>query len=182
MAGHLAELPDFISIDGADGGTTGGDAYMMRAVGAPLQESLPQLDALLKRYHLRDDVLIFASGQLSVPEKAAWAFAAGADMIGISRGFMIAMGCIQAQKCDTNKCPSGIATRDHSWRPNKKSNLPQLKSESVALYAHTLEQDLLKIAKVCGVPCYSSLTPHHVQVVEPPNFRTEIPFRYTSAS
>lgn len=152
--------PDFITIDGAEGGSALAPYYMLENAGLPISQSLPMLHKALVSNELREQICIFASGKLSSPEAAAWAFSAGADMIGVARGFMMAMGCIQAMKCISDRCPSGISSTNSK---HSKAIRPELKSESVARYAKGLEKDLLNIAAACGVDCYTKLTSKHIE-------------------
>jgi glutamate synthase (ferredoxin) len=104
--------PDWITVDGGEGGS--GATYQERAdsVGLPLRSALVVLDDGLRRAGVRGRVRLIASGKLFSADRAAIALALGADLVNVARGFMIAVGCIQAQKCHTNQCPAGVATTD----------------------------------------------------------------------
>ena len=104
--------PDFITIDGGEGGSGATYQEMADSMGLPIKSGLIYLDNALRVYGVRDRVKIFASGKLFSPDKIAIAMAMGADLINIARGMMISVGCIGAAKCHTNHCPVGVATTD----------------------------------------------------------------------
>ena len=97
---------------------------------------------------LTDDVTFIGAGKLGIPENAIVAFALGADMVNVGREAMLAIGCIQAQKCHTDHCPVGIATQN----PRYVRGLdPTLKSVRLANYVKTMRRDLLKVSEAVGV-------------------------------
>ena len=96
----LEYAPDFITIDSADGGTGAAPQSLMDYVGLPLRRSLPLVVDKLNEYHLRERVKVIASGKMINPAEAAWALCVGADFIVSARGFMFALGCIQALQCN----------------------------------------------------------------------------------
>ena len=102
----------FISIDSSDGGTGAAPQPLFDYVGLPLKESLPLTIDLLEQYGLRDRVKVICAGKMITPSGVAWAKAIGADMVVSARGFMFALGCIQALQCNKNTCPTGITTHD----------------------------------------------------------------------
>ena len=101
--------PDFITVDGADGGTGAAPLPLIDDMGLPLRESLPMLVNKLIEHGLRDRVKVIASGKLITPADVAWALCMGTDFVVSARGFMFALGCIQALQCNRNTCPIGIA-------------------------------------------------------------------------
>lgn len=111
----LEHAPDFITLDGAEGGTGAAPMSLIDYMGLPIAESLPVLVDTLVKYGLRDRIKIIASGKLSTPWMVVWALCVGADFVNSSRGFMFAMGCIQALKCNKNTCPTGITTHNPSF-------------------------------------------------------------------
>jgi glutamate synthase domain-containing protein 2 len=140
--------PDFITIDSADGGTGAAPASLIDYMGLPLKESLPLVADILTRHGLRERIRIIASGKLTNPGQVAWALCAGADLVVSARGFMLALGCIQALQCNKNTCPTGITTHD----PRLQRGLVVYdKAERVALYAQTLMKEVETIAHSCGV-------------------------------
>lgn len=105
-------LPDFITVDGGEGGTGAAPVEFTDFIGTPLNESLAFVHNCLVGVDLRDDIRIIASGKISHGFGMAKAVALGADMFNVAREMMFAMGCIQSRSCNTNKCPTGIATQD----------------------------------------------------------------------
>jgi hypothetical protein len=97
---------------------------------------------------LTDEVTFLGSGKLGLPDNALVAMALGADMVNVAREAMLAVGCIQAQRCHTDRCPTGVATQD-PWLSHGLD--PTLKSVRAANYVKTLRRDLLKVAEAVGV-------------------------------
>ncbi len=104
--------PDFIVVDGAEGGTGAAPLEFTDHVGAPLQEGLRLVHNTLVGVNLRDRIKIGASGKIVSAFDIARAMAIGADWCNSARGFMFALGCIQAQSCHTGQCPTGVTTQD----------------------------------------------------------------------
>jgi len=154
--------PDFITVDGAEGGTGAAPMALIDDVGLPLRESLPLLIDKLQQYGLRDRTRVIASGKLVNPAAVAWALCMGADFINTARGFMFALGCIQALQCNRNTCPTGITTHN----PKLQKGLdPDDKAERVAHYAQNLVYEVGLIAHACGVRSPRDLRRHHARVV-----------------
>ncbi|GAB6264457.1 FMN-binding glutamate synthase family protein [Photobacterium sp. CCB-ST2H9] len=155
--------PDFITIDGADGGTGAAPQPLMDSVGLPLKESLPWLVNLLERHGLRERIRIIASGKLIVPSRVAWAIALGADFVVSARGHMFALGCIQAMQCNKNTCPTGVTTH----HPKLMQGLDVAdKTQRVANYNRYIHYGIGLIAHSCGVKNIRSLNRGHVRVVQ----------------
>ncbi len=155
--------PDFITVDSADGGTGAAPMALIDDVGLPLRESLPLLVDTLSRHGLRDRVRVIASGKLITPTDVAWALCLGADFVATARGFMFALGCIQALQCNKNTCPTGITTHD----PKLQKGLhPPTKAERVANYARTMVHEVGLIAHACGVRSPRELRRFHARVVQ----------------
>lgn len=104
--------PDFITLDGAEGGTGAAPMEFIDYIGMPVADALVFVTTLLKKHGLRDDIKILASGKIITAFDIAKAMAFGADACYSARGMMFALGCIQALQCDSGKCPVGIATQD----------------------------------------------------------------------
>ncbi len=104
--------PDFIVVDGKEGGTGAAPLEFSNHVGMPLVEGLTFAHNTLRGAGIRDRIRIGASGKLVTSFAMARTFAQGADWVNSARGFMFAVGCIQAQACHTNHCPTGVATQD----------------------------------------------------------------------
>ncbi len=156
--------PDFISLDGGDGGTGAAPMPLMDNMGLTIRESLPTVDDLLRAAGLRERVALIASGKLVTPAEVAWAFCAGADFVNSARGFMFALGCIQALKCNKNTCPTGVTTHDRRLQQGLN---PESKSVKVRNYCDTLRHEVEMIAHSCGVDHPRDLTRDHVMIVQP---------------
>ena len=110
-------LPDFIVVDGSEGGTGAAPAEFIDHVGVPMQEALMLVHNTLVGLELRERVKIGAAGKITSAFDLARTMALGADWCNAGRGFMFSLGCIQAQTCHNDKCPTGVATQDPSrWR------------------------------------------------------------------
>ena len=151
--------PDFITVDGGEGGTGASYQDLSDSVGLPIKSALPILDRTLKKYGVRDQVKIIASGKLFTPDRIAIALAMGADLVNIARGFMISVGCIQTLKCHANICPVGVATTD----PNlQKALVVKEKKHRVANYVTTLRQGLFRLAAAAGLESPVQFEPKHI--------------------
>ncbi len=140
--------PDFISVDGGEGGTGAAPMSLMDCVGLPIQESLPLVVDKLVEHGLRDRIKVIASGKLVTPADVAWALCVGADFACAARGFMFALGCIQAMQCNKNTCPTGITTHN----PRLQRGLdPRDKAIRVKNYVDNLVREVGLIAHSCGV-------------------------------
>ena len=157
-------LPDFITIDGGDGGTGASPMPLMDNVGLPLREALTLAVDALRRNGLREHIRVIASGKLVTPSGVALALATGADFVVSARGFMFALGCIQAMKCNKNTCPTGITTHN----PRLQQGLDPIdKADRVAQYVSNICEDVQTIAHSCGVPNPQDLMRQHVRIVQP---------------
>lgn len=159
-----ASAPDFITLDGGEGGTGASPMPLIDLVGMSIREALPRLVDLRDEYGLHDRIRIVASGKLVNPGDVAWAIAAGADFITSARGFMFSLGCIQALKCNKNTCPTGITTHDPRFQ---KGLVVEDKVERVANYAKNIVKEVETIAHSVGVPEPRMMRRHHVRIVQP---------------
>jgi len=157
-----ASAPDFITIDGADGGTGAAPQPLMDYVGLPLKESLPLVLNRLQQAGLREHIKVICSGKLIVPSTVAWALAMGADFITSARGFMFSLGCIQAMQCNKDTCPTGITTHNPRLQ---RGLVPEVKAHRVANYHRYISYGVGLIAHSCGVTQPRQLQRHHVRVV-----------------
>lgn len=154
--------PDFIVIDSADGGTAAAPMALVDNMGLPLHESLPLLVNELTRYDLRDRIKVVASGKLINPADVAWALCLGADFVTSARGFMFAIGCVQALKCNKNTCPTGITTHDQRLQGGLD---PASKAVRVLNFVRRMHLEVDTIAKACGAKEARQLKRHHARVV-----------------
>ena len=159
----LESAPDFITIDGGDGGTGAAPMPLMDLVGLTVREALPIVSDLLHERGLRERIRVITSGKLVNPGDVAWALATGADFVTSARGFMFSLGCIQALKCNKNTCPTGITTHDPRFQ---KGLVPREKYKNVASYAKSVINEVEMIAHSCGVPEPRQLRRHHVRLVQ----------------
>ncbi len=158
-----ASAPDYMTLDGGDGGTGAAPMPLMDNMGLTIRESLPAMDDLLREAGLRDRIRIIASGKLITPAEVAWAFCAGADFVNSGRGFMFALGCIQALKCNENTCPTGITTHDKRLQRGLD---PTNKAVRVMNYCKNMRKEVEMIAHSCGVDHPRDLTRDHVMIVQ----------------
>ncbi|PJE31133.1 Glutamate synthase [NADPH] large chain [Pseudooceanicola marinus] len=154
--------PDFITVDGGEGGTGAAPMPLMDLVGMPLREALLRMTDMRDRFGLHDRIRIIASGKLVNPADVAFAICAGADFVVSARGFMFSMGCIQALKCNKNTCPTGITTHD----PHLQRGLVvQKKYKGVANYARGIVGEVEMIAHSVGVAEPRQMRRRHVRMV-----------------
>ncbi|MBE9533213.1 MAG: FMN-binding glutamate synthase family protein [Proteobacteria bacterium] len=159
----IDSAPDFITIDGAEGGTGAAPMPLIDSVGMSLRESLPLLVDKLKQYGLRDRVKVIASGKLVTPAAVAWALCVGTDFIVSARGFMFSLGCIQALQCNKNTCPTGITTHDPKFQ---RGLHPESKALRVESYINNMVKEIGMIAHSCGVKNPRSLDRTHARIVQ----------------
>jgi glutamate synthase domain-containing protein 2 len=155
--------PDFITVDGGEGGTGAAPPSFADHVSLPWVYGFADLYKLFKENGLAERIVFIGSGKLGFPAKAAMAFAMGVDCINVAREAMMSIGCIQAQICHTNRCPSGIATQS-KWKQNG-INVP-LKSERLAQYFKTFKKELVEITHAAGYehPCQFKMSDIEVNV------------------
>ncbi|TBN17839.1 FMN-binding glutamate synthase family protein [Hyunsoonleella pacifica] len=144
--------PDFITIDGGEGGTGAAPPSFADHVSLPWVYGFADIYRLFKSKGLTERVVFIGSGKLGFPAKAAMAFAMGVDCINVAREAMLSIGCIQAQICHTNRCPTGIATQS-KWLQNGIDT--SLKSVRLAQYFKTFRKELIEITHAAGYehPC-----------------------------
>lgn len=155
--------PDFITIDGGEGGTGAAPMPLMDLVGMPLREALMRMVDLRDRHGLKDRIRIIASGKLVNPGDVAMALCAGADFVTSARGFMFSLGCIQALKCNRNTCPTGITTHDPYLQ---RGLVVEDKYRKVANYARSVIKEVETIAHSVGVAEPRLMRRRHVRIVQ----------------
>lgn len=179
VIGHTAEIeeiaktlkdqpgrgPDYIVIDGGDGGTGAAPHVLSSYAGLPMKQAVAVADWAFKSQGIRDKIVIFASGKISTPIDIAVAMALGADAVYMARGFMLSLGCIQALECHTNACPTGIATQNKSL---ERALDIQAAAKRVATYADVLYKETQMLAESCGYDHPNEITPDDIMVVTSP--------------
>ncbi len=152
-------LPDFITVDGGEGGTGAAPLEFTNHIGAPLTESLIFVHNALRGYSLRDQICIISSGKISSGFDIVKRLAIGADICSSARAMMMALGCIQALKCNTHHCPVGVATQD----PKLVAGLAVFdKSERVANYHRATVFSVSEIIGAMGISRPGDLKPWHI--------------------
>lgn len=154
--------PDFITVDGGDGGSGAAPAVLADHVGLPLPEALPMMVDRLLEAGLKERIAVIASGKMVTSAHAAWALCVGADFITTARGFMFALGCIQSLQCHLDTCPTGITT--HNRRLQKGLVVPS-KVRRVATYAENINKEIDMIAHSCGLANARQFRREHARVV-----------------
>lgn len=139
---------DFITIDGGDGGTGAAPLAFADHVSYPLHTALPLVQKIFHHAGLAENITWIASGRTGLPDTALMAFAAGADMVNVAREAMLSIGCIQAQRCHTGQCPTGVATQN-KWL--MRGIDPTDKSARAANYITALRRDLLNLSDALAV-------------------------------
>ena len=155
--------PDFISVDGGEGGTGAAPPSFADHVSLPWVYGFSDLYRMFQKKGLTERIVFIGSGKLGFPAKAAMAFSMGVDCINVAREAMMSIGCIQAQICHTNRCPSGVATQS-KWLQNG-IDIP-LKSERLAQYFKTFRKEFVEITHAAGYehPCQFKMSDIEVNV------------------
>jgi glutamate synthase domain-containing protein 2 len=159
----IESAPDFSTVDSGDGGTGAAPMSLMDSVGLPIRESLPLVVDMINRHDLDARIHVIASGKLITPMEAAWALCVGADFINSARGFMFALGCIQALQCNKNTCPTGVTTHDKRLQ---RGLVPEDKAERVRQYSENMRKEIGIIAHSCGVTEPRKLKRFHCRIVQ----------------
>jgi len=154
---------DFVTIDGGEGGTGAGPLVFTDHVALPFKVGFSRVLKIFTAHGLHQRIVFAGSGKLGFPEASVFAFALGADLLNVGREAMIAIGCIQAQRCHTNHCPTGVATQ-HPWLVRGVD--PTLKAARLANYILTLRKDLLSLSHACGAPHPSLITADQLELLD----------------
>jgi glutamate synthase domain-containing protein 2 len=155
--------PDFLAIDGGEGGSGAAPQALADHMALPIAEALPRVVDALIESGLRDRIRVVAAGKLVTSSSAAWALCCGADFVNTARGFMFALGCIQAMRCHQNTCPTGITTHNKRLQ---RGLVVEEKYVRVANYAKTMNREIDMIAHSCGLRHARELRREHVRIVE----------------
>jgi len=167
--------PDFLVIDGGEGGSGAAPQALADHMGLSIEEALPRVvDALLET-GLRQRVRVVASGKLVTSAKAAWALCVGADFVNSARGFMFSLGCIQALRCHQNTCPTGVTTHNPRLQ---RGLVVEEKYLRVANYAMGMNKEIDMIAHSCGCRHARDLKREHVRIVQTAGHSTALNMLY----
>ncbi len=159
-------FPDYISVDGSEGGTGAAPKAFMDNVGVPLYPALHNMQNILVEEGVRDKLKLMAAGKLINAGKMLVAMSLGADACYTARGFMLALGCIQALQCGNNTCPVGITTHDPMLQ---KGLVPDEKAVRVKNYIENLEHDFIELLTATGCESPRGLTSENLYVPEGTN-------------
>jgi glutamate synthase domain-containing protein 2 len=154
---------DFVTVDGGEGGTGASPLIFTDAVSLPFRLGFSRVYSTFAERRLHEDVTFIGAGKLGLPDNAVVAFGLGVDMVNVAREAMLAVGCIQAQRCHTGRCPTGVATQD-KWLSRGLD--PASKASRVANYVKTLRRDLLKVSESCGVEHPALIGPDSVEILD----------------
>ncbi len=152
-------LPDFITVDGGEGGTGAAPTEMTNSVGTPLRDALIFVNSALIGIGLRDKIRIIASGKMFSAFHILRAIALGADTVNAARAFMMSLGCIQSRTCNSDKCPTGIATQNPS---RNKALVVSDKSQRVANFHRETVTNLVELVGAAGLESIEDLEPIHI--------------------
>jgi len=162
--------PDFVTVDGGEGGTGAAPTEMTNSVGTPLKDALIFVNQALIGIGLRDQVRIIASGKILSAFHLLRAVALGADTVNSARGMMMALGCIQARSCNTDQCPTGIATQNPA---RSKGLVVSDKATRVANFHKSTIENLVELLGAAGLHSLQQLEPKHInRRVEGTNIKT----------
>ncbi len=154
---------DFVNVDGGEGGTGAAPMIFADSVAYPFRVGFAHVYRRFARAGIADDVTFVGAGKLGIPENAVVAFALGADLVAVGREAMLAIGCIQAQKCHTDHCPVGVATQN----PRYVRGLdPTLKSVRLANYVKTMRRDLVRVSEAIGVAHPALITTDDIDLLD----------------
>jgi glutamate synthase domain-containing protein 2 len=160
----LGCAPDFLCVDGGEGGSGAAPQALADHMALSIQEALPRVVDSLIENGLRERIKVIASGKLITPAKVAWALACGADLINSARGYMFSLGCIQALRCHQNSCPTGITTHNPKLQ---RGLVVEDKAERVAVYTKNMNKEVEMIAHACGLKHPRQFRREHVRIVQP---------------
>jgi glutamate synthase domain-containing protein 2 len=153
---------DFVTVDGGEGGTGASPRIFADSIALPFRMAFARVYGTFAAAGLTDDVSFIGSGKLGLTDNAVVAFALGADMLNVAREAMMAIGCIQSQKCHTDRCPTGVATQD-PWLAHGLD--PASKAVRCAQYVRTLRKELVKVSEAVGVAHPGLITPDDVDIL-----------------
>jgi glutamate synthase (ferredoxin) len=153
--------PDFITIDGGEGGTGAAPLTFSDHVSLPYKLGFTRVYKIFKDAGLADDIVWIGSGKLGFPDRAVVAFSLGADLINVARETMLSIGCIQAQKCHTGDCPAGVTTQKW-WL--ERGMVPEVGARRCQGYIESFRNELMAVTHASGYAHPGQYTPHDVEV------------------
>ena len=165
LASYMSESqrgPDFVTIDGSEGGTGAAPLVFSDYVSLPFWYAFPLVINAFAKVGLSDHVVFIGSGKLGLPAEAATALALGVDIVNVAREAMLAIGCVQAQKCHTGHCPTGVATQSR-WL--ERGLDPMDKGVRLANYVSGLRYEMLRLSYACGVEHPSLLSEENLAII-----------------
>ncbi len=154
---------DYIAIDGGEGGTGAGPLAFTDHVAMPFKVGFSRVYRIFAERDVHHDVVWVGGGKLGFPETALLSFCLGADMVAVAREAMMAIGCIQAQRCHTGRCPTGVATQN-PWLVRGLD--PTQKSARLANYVITLRKELIRLSHACGVEHPGQQRADHMEILD----------------
>ena len=156
---ETGHIPDFISIDGGEGGTGAAPLEFSNSVGMPLREAIVLTHNILEGFDLRGSIRLIASGKVVSAFDVVTRLALGADLVCSARSMMLALGCIQARRCNSNDCPVGVATQN----PSLVAGLDvDDKARRVATFQRYTVEGLMELLGAAALRSPSQLTPSHI--------------------
>ena len=168
-------IPDFISIDGGEGGSATAPIELMERIGLNIKDALFLAQEILKEHGVRADIKLIASGKVLTPDNVVIMIALGADLVSIARGFMLSAGCIRAKVCSgagSHQCPVGLATQD---KKKRKAFIVHKSALMVENYHKNMVKNVKMILAVMGLKNVSELDKNHLMLVdESGNIRHDI--------
>jgi glutamate synthase (ferredoxin) len=162
--------PDWITLDGGEGGTGAAPLTFADHVSLPFKIGLTRVYSVFLQEHMADQVVWIGSGKLGFPDRAIVAFALGCDMVNVAREAMLAIGCIQAQKCHTDRCPAGVTTQD---RRLQQGLVPEVQSLRLARFVQSFRNEVLAVTHASGYEHPSQFTADDIEISSgPAQFKT----------
>lgn len=160
----LASAPDFLVIDGGEGGSGAAPQALADHMALSIDEALPRVVDALMEADLKSRIRVVAAGKIVTSARAAWALACGADFVATARGFMFSLGCIQALRCHTNTCPTGVTTHNPKLQ---RGLVVEEKWQRVANYCTNMNREIDMIAHSCGLHHAREFRREHVRLMQP---------------
>jgi glutamate synthase domain-containing protein 2 len=163
MRADNSRAVDFITIDGGEGGTGAAPLVFSDHVSLPFMVGFERIKKIFDQHGVSDDIVFIGSGRLGLPHRAFRAFALGVDMVNVARESMLSIGCIQAQRCHTGQCPTGVATSS-AWL--NRGLDPVQKSVRASKYIIELRKELALLSYACGIEHPSQATGEMVEIID----------------